>query len=195
MKRATALSALRTRNEHNPLIRGDFLNDSFWFHRVAPNAAPFIHVSTTKRAEIVLFGEEPMLLPPFSFLAGEFTVTATAGEDCCRVSRIPASGPPSKRQCSLRLEEVVRAMADMGAVYPDVVEFLKQGEKCKCLSAHVRFNALPQATDIMELAKAGKGQSDILKTVTPSQGDTPTLFEAGVRTSSPPPTLPPGGGE
>src|SRR6202011_837777 len=75
-----AFRALRALDENDPLVQGEFLNDSFWLHRVAPDAPPLAHVSTTRRAEIVLFGETPTLKPPFSFLAGQFAVTATPGD-------------------------------------------------------------------------------------------------------------------
>ena len=74
------------------MVQGDLLNESFWLHRVAPEAAPLVHFSTTRRAEIVLFGEEPTLKPPFSFLVGEYAITATADDDQCTVSRFPHRG-------------------------------------------------------------------------------------------------------
>ena len=58
-----AFRALRTLNPRHKLVQGELLNESFWLHRVAPNAAPLVHISSTRRAEIVIFGEEPMLKP------------------------------------------------------------------------------------------------------------------------------------
>jgi hypothetical protein len=45
-----AFRALRALDENDSLVKGDFLNESFWLHRVAPDAAPLVHVSTTQRA-------------------------------------------------------------------------------------------------------------------------------------------------
>ena len=48
----------------------------FWVHSVARHSAPQIHLSMSKRPEVVLFGPAPALVPPFTILAGEFTLKA-----------------------------------------------------------------------------------------------------------------------
>src|SRR5205823_6553112 len=98
-----AFRALRTLDGHNEAVQGELLNESFWLHRVAPNTPPLVHISSTRRAEIVLFGEEPRLKPPFSILAGEFTVTASEDDPRCTLSRYPLRGAASHKQCSLDL--------------------------------------------------------------------------------------------
>ena len=180
-----AFRALRALDENDSLVRGEFLNESFWLHRVAPDAAPLVHVSTTRRAEIVLFGEEPMLKAPFSFLAGEFAVTATNDEDRCTVSRFPHRGGIKRKQCSLKLEDVLRNMAEMGATYPEAIELLHQADRCDCLSCPVRSDALPQAVSVFDLANSGKNslvspEGEVL--VAPQDlGATPTLYNTGVK--------------
>jgi hypothetical protein len=179
--RVGAFRALRALNERNDLVRGQFLNDSFWLHRVAPGAEPLVHVSTTKRAEIVLFGEEPRLLPEFSLLAGEFTLTATADEPRCTISRVPLRGAPLRKQCSLALADVLRTMADMGAQYPDVLALLQQADSCKRLSCRVRCDALPQAGSVYDLVRLGTGElKGELVPAGQTLGDTPTLYENSV---------------
>ena len=73
--------ALRMMDEQEPTVQGELLGDSFWLHRVAPNTPPLVHFTSTHRAEIVLFGPEPMLLPDFAFQAGTFVMTSTAEDD------------------------------------------------------------------------------------------------------------------
>jgi hypothetical protein len=174
-----AFRALQTRNEKNPLVKGVFVNGSYHLHRLMPNTLPLVHVCSVRRAEIVVFGEEPRLLPPFQFLAGDFTITADAGDDRCVVSRHPTNGRSMKKQCSLRLMDVMLAMADMGGMFPETVDLLQQASQCKCMSCRVVSNAMPRATNVYELAKdATKSESDILNT-TPTAEAAPTLFEAG----------------
>lgn len=182
-----AFHALRALNEHEPDARGELLNDCFWLHRVAPNAPPLVHVSSTRRAEVVLFGREQVLRPPFSFLAGEFAVTASDDDrDHCTVSRFPLKGAPSRQQCSLDVADVLRAMADMGAMYPEVVTLLQQAHSCQCLNCRVRCDALPQAVPPDDLVKMGKNKSgqldDGLELVPGGQdlGLTPTLYDLGL---------------
>src|SRR5205814_922632 len=62
-----AFRALRALEADHPAIRGERLNDSFWLHRVAPASPPLRRVSSVKRAEVVLFGQDAELRPPFAF--------------------------------------------------------------------------------------------------------------------------------
>jgi hypothetical protein len=190
-----AFRALRARNEHNPHVEGRFLNNSFWLHRTAPNTASLVHVSTSHRAEIVLFGEEPVLRPPFAFHAADFTVTAEAGSEYCTVSRYPAHGAPAKQQCkSLRVAEVLQVMAEQGGTYPEVLELLDQASRCKCLSCRMRYDALPAGTSVYELVEAGKGRSNLLSDAANLDAP-PTLFDTGSRRHSPAPPPEPGAGQ
>jgi hypothetical protein len=182
-----AFRALRALNERDPEIKGELLNDSFWLHRVAPHAPPLVHVSSTRRAEVVLFGPEQVLRPPFSFLAGEFAVTAGDDDhDRCTVSRFPLRGAPSRKQCSLAVADVLRTMAEMGAMYPEAVALLQQAHSCQCLNCRVRCDALPQAPPAEELVKLGRsksGQFDEGLELVPGGQDlglTPTLYDLGL---------------
>jgi hypothetical protein len=170
-------------DESDDAVHGDLLNDSFWLHREAPASAPLVHMSTTKRAEIILFGEDAYLRPSFAILANEFTVTAGEGDDRCTISRVTLKHGSSKRQCSLKLEDVLHTMASMGGTYPDVVEMMRRVNYLQCLSCSIAVDALPQATSIYDLARAGRSGSDtvtIHPEIAAAKADflaTPTLFE------------------
>jgi hypothetical protein len=176
-----AFRALYTLDPNNRAVQGELLGDSYWLHHAAPNAPPLVHVSTTKRAEIVLFGEETFLKPPFGFLAGEYAITAADGDTRCTLSRFPLHGGQLRRQCSLKLEDVLRTLAGMGAGFPEAVAFLQQADKCECLSSRVRYDALPQVTDVYELVQAGKesGEASDLLPGGQDLGLTPTLYDSG----------------
>src|SRR5689334_21463657 len=98
-----------------------------------------------RRAEIVMFGQPPTLKPPFSFLAGEFAVTAAEHSPGTSISRVPLHGPPARKSCSLELEDVIRSMTELGAGYPEVLALIQQASTCAALSSRVRVDALPQA--------------------------------------------------
>jgi hypothetical protein len=150
-----AFWALRSLDEHDPAAQGELLNDSFWLHRTAPGSAPLVHYSTSRRAEVVLFGEGIALVPPFSFLAGEFTITAARDDTHCTVSRLSVRQGSRRRQCSLNLEEVLRLLAELGGSYPEVIDFLRQAREYHCVNCPIAADALPQATSVYELAKSG----------------------------------------
>jgi len=110
-----------------------------------------------------LFGEGAELAPPFSILAGEYTITASRDSDQATICRISVKHGQSRRQCPLVLEDVLKVLADLGAQYPDVVEVIRRLDECKSLTCNVELDALPQATTVYELAQAGKG-GDLIKT-------------------------------
>lgn len=175
-----AFRALRALDDRDPVVKGEWLNESFWLHRVAPNATPLVHLAGSRRVEVVLFGTEPRLVPPFSFLAGEYTVTAAAGDDRCTITYLGTS----KQQCALRLADVLKTLADLGAMYPEVVEVVRQADRCQCLSCPVAIDALPQATSVYELAKEGGSRdpqllvgAEEIRKARSDFGSTPTLFE------------------
>jgi hypothetical protein len=153
-----AFRALRLLDDQAAAVHGELLGNSFWLHKVAPKSPPLVHATTGRRAEVVLFGDSARLVPPFKIVAGaEFTVTAERGDNRCTVGRYvlnPAS--IDHRQCSLRLEDVLRAMAELGGAYPDAVDLLRQAEHRRCLTAAVRFDALPVAMPVSDLAREGK---------------------------------------
>jgi len=190
-----AFRALRTLNPRAPLVRGELLNDSFWLHRVGPHTPPLVHISSTRRAEIVLFGEEPTLRPPdtgtLGLQAGEFVVTASKDDDHCIISRVPLRGSPMRRTCSLEVVKVLHTLADMGCMYPEAVTILQQADSGGALSCRVRCDALPQATSVYELVKLGREQKsdpdDTDRDLIPAGQDlgvTPSLFDNGVYTHS-----------
>src|SRR5205807_429373 len=111
-----------------------------------------------------LFGEDPRLIPPFPILAGEFTITANKEDEKCTITRISLRHGRSKLQCGLKLNDVLRTLAGMGGEYADAVEFLRRVNQLQCLNCPVAVDALPQATSVYEVAKAGAGDAELLKT-------------------------------
>jgi hypothetical protein len=169
-----AFRALLTLMPHHPEIRGKELAGAFLLHRVAPEAPAMVHLSTARRAEVVLMGQTPRLRPPFSLLGGEFTVTAEEDDLRCTISRTPVRGRPDRKSCPLELEEVVQCMAAMGAEYADVLEIIRQAGAVDAVSCRVRLDAMPRAVSLEELLASGTDES--LLPAGQDLGHTPTLF-------------------
>jgi flagellar basal body P-ring protein FlgI len=192
-----AFRALRALRPNDDAIPGELLNDSFWLHRVAPQSQPMVHVSTTKRAEIVLFGEDAYMEPPFSFQAGaEFTITASADDTQCTISRFSLQHGIRRKQCSLKLGDVLRRLTDLGGTYPDAVDLLRHADSCHCINCRVAVDAVPEATSVFQLARAGEvskkkgpaeGEDELLQSDQEIEkaradfGATPNLFDMGPR--------------
>jgi hypothetical protein len=175
--------ALRALDERDETVQGELLNDSFWLHRGVGDGPSLVHVSITRRAEIVQFGEEPTLLPPFSFLCGEFTVTAGREDVRCTLRRLSPQHTSRPEQCSLRLSDVLHTLANMGGTYTEAVDLIHQAGEYNGLSCPVAFDALPQAPSVYALAKKGAQDPDFFGSdqevldAHEDLGATPTLFD------------------
>jgi hypothetical protein len=183
-----AFRALKTLDERDPAITGMAIND-FHLYRTAPEASPLIHVTTTRSAELVLFGADHRLEPPFALEAGpDFVITAHEGETTCRIARLAAHSSPLREEASLRVEEIVRRLGAMGASYADAVEFLRKAHQQKCLSCRVVVDAVPQAPSIYALvnqAAADGFEVDVEEDADSAVdlGMTPNLFSLPARRS------------
>jgi hypothetical protein len=183
-----AFRALRALDGTDAAVQGEQLSHSYWLHRVAPESPALVHISTVKRAEVVLFGHEPYLLPPFSMLAGEFTITAAPNDQLCTLSLFSVQHGSRRRQCSLKLDDVLHCMADMGAMYPETLELIQQAAHDKALSCPVAVNAFPRGPSVEELAKRGTTDPDLLQAdpeILKAQDEilpTPTLYEGTTST-------------
>jgi hypothetical protein len=184
-----AFRALRVLNDRDDVVRGDLLNDSFWLHSTAPGTRGLIHLSSGRRAEIVLFGEDAYLRPPLRLSAGDVNVTADDGDAQCTVSRFSARTREKRSgYSSLKVADVIRKVAELGGEYPTVTELLRQARRCDCVTCAVEVDALPQATSVYALKKAGqraRARADGLPVEDDDEvlstrldlGATPTLFE------------------
>ncbi len=181
-----AFRALRALDPRDKRVQGEYLSESFWLHQVPTQGSPLVHISGTRRAEVVVFGDEPMLKPEFGLQAGEYVVTASKDDNRCTVSRMSRSKGILRRSCSLELTKVLHTLADMGCMYPEVVTMLQQADMGGVLSCRLRCDALPQATPIEELASLGRQKTDPrdaeaeLIPAGQDLGATPTLFDNGL---------------
>src|SRR5262249_40503553 len=121
-----AFRALRALDENDPALHGELLNKSFWLHHVATDSPAMVHLSTSRRAEIILFGEDAYLQAPFAIRTGEFAITAAAGDSRCTIAHCSTEQGTSHRQCSLKLDDVLHTLAEEGGMYPEAVEVLRQ---------------------------------------------------------------------
>ena len=185
-----AFRALRALDERDTLVRGELVNKSFWLHRVATDSPPLVHISTSRRPEVVLFGDDPYLQAPFWFVVGsDFTITAGKDDSQCTIRCTSTRRKNQLQQCDCKLENVLQTLVHMGGEYPEVVEFLHKANDCKSLTCGVAVDALPQATSVYQIAKAGQegleGEPELLRAdpeVLNARADfsaTPTLFDDG----------------
>ncbi len=144
--RVGAVRALCELDENDQFIRGDQLNDQFTLRVLPCSAEPLVHLTRSQLSEIIIFGDEQRMQTPVALTAGpHIMVNARAGDDTITVSRFKIGEPDEKKTVSTRVADVVRAVADLGASYPDVAQMLAQAGVQYNLPGRLEVDSLPQA--------------------------------------------------
>ena len=144
-----AFRALKSRNPMDQTIRGELLGDSmrgqFSYHGINSQAPPMVHMTAQRHPEIVLFGTNIFLRQPFTLNAGPLFFVNGHNPNEVVVSKFATMGPDQKRTVSNRLDEIIRAVVDMGGTYPDVVQLLRTADRARVLSCRLEIDCLPEA--------------------------------------------------
>ncbi|MFM8703442.1 MAG: flagellar basal body P-ring protein FlgI, partial [Planctomycetia bacterium] len=109
----------------SPLVRGERLGDASSLHVLDGKGPPRVHVTRSRRPEIVLFGTEHPVGDGLRAEAGPTIVVVVDGPTAL-VGRFVAGDPDQQSDVPARVETIVRAIVEQGGTYPDVVQFLQQ---------------------------------------------------------------------
>ena len=162
-----AFRALHAMDKRHPAIRGENLGGKFNYHIVKSSASPMIHLTRSKTSEVVLFGTDQQFAPPLALQAGNSIQLKSHG-DRIMVSKFAVGQPDQKRTVSTSVDEVIRAIVDVGGTYPDVVDALQQAKA---------MNALPSRLEIDAIAEFYRTYDR--KTDNDQEGDKPDYIVAG----------------
>lgn len=139
-----AFRALWSMAAGDPALAGEHLGGKFGYHVLDVDSQPLVHATSSHRPEIVLFGLRHRLKLPLMLHAGtRILVNGLNGTEIV-VSRFSSGEPTQQRTVSEDLDEVIRAIVDLGGDYPDVVQFLQEADEAGVLSSRFRVNALPE---------------------------------------------------
>ena len=140
-----AFRALWTMNHSDPMVMGENLGGQFGYHVLNTSGPPMIHVTKSKRPEIVLFGADQEFSTPLAVEAGnQILITGNKPGEVI-VSRFAVHEPDQKRFVSTRVDDVIRAVVALGGSYPDVVQALQEARTHGCLAGRFEVDALPEA--------------------------------------------------
>ncbi len=134
-------------------------DDPFSLYVVDSEGPPLIHISRTRRSEIVIFGREQKLMTPIVLGAGAILLNASINDEKVELSKIVASrlgDADVKITSSLDLAEVVRRTANLGASYPEIVSILETANRQKNLSGELVVDAVPNPSHLYLEAILGK---------------------------------------
>ncbi|HEX3868857.1 MAG TPA: HEAT repeat domain-containing protein, partial [Pirellulales bacterium] len=139
-----AFRSLWAMNARDPLVRGELLGQQFSYHVLNTQGPPMIHVTRSFRPEVVLFGDEQRFQTPLMLEAGKNIVVTSIDDEHVTVSRFVLDEPDQKRVVSPNIDEVIRAIVELGGSYPDVVQALQHAKSSGALSSRFQIDALPQ---------------------------------------------------
>lgn len=139
-----AFRALIELNPNDSVVAGEKLNDQFWYHVVRVGGPPMVHVTRNRRAEVVLFGSEITLKSPFAIDAGHRIVVTSREPGKVTVAKFAVNEADQKRFVSDKLDEIIRAVAELGGTYPDVVQMLQEAKAAGVLEARFEVEAVPE---------------------------------------------------
>ncbi|MGQ9504077.1 MAG: flagellar basal body P-ring protein FlgI [Thermogutta sp.] len=139
-----AFRALIELNPNDSVVAGEKLNDQFWYHVVRVGGPPMVHVTRNRRAEVVLFGSEITLRSPFAIDAGHRIMVTSREPGKVTVAKFTVNEADQKRFVSDKLDEIIRAVAELGGTYPDVVQMLQEAKAAGVLEARFEVEAVPE---------------------------------------------------
>jgi hypothetical protein len=155
-----AFQALRLANEKHEAVRGREMGRSYWLHQVAADSEPFVHLTTDRRNEIVLFGSMWPVSGGFAFPLGtEFTVTRKEGEDGVVISRLTVKdGEPATVSGKYRadLSVILKGLAEMGGGYSEAIEFIRRVNAADGLACKLGVDANPAGLSVQQLAQMAR---------------------------------------
>jgi len=156
-----AFRALWAMNEKDPLVKGERLGGQFGYHVLDVSGPTMVHVTRNRVAELVLFGTEQRLTTPLAVNAGNDIMVTSSGGDEIAVSKYTVADGDQKRTVSTRLDDVIRAVVELGGTYPDVVQALQEAKNSGALASRFEVDALPEAGrsyDRITTGEEGEGQ-------------------------------------
>lgn len=141
-----AFRALYMMRPTDPLVAGELLGKkTFHFCVIPSTGTPMLHVTKRTRAEITVFGEGQRFSHPLVVEAPNNIIVRSNSADEIVVSRFSANQQDQSRTVSSRLEDVIRALSEVGATYPDVLEVIQGAIAQNALSTAFYVDALPES--------------------------------------------------
>ncbi|GMQ80478.1 MAG: flagellar basal body P-ring protein FlgI [Planctomycetia bacterium] len=144
-----AFRALSTMPPRDAALSGETLGGQFLFCVLDVKGAPMVHVTRSFRPELVLFGKDQHFQLPLILDAGRhIMIKGDEQSGTVVVSRFVPGEADQRRQVSDRVEDVVRAIVELGGTYPDVVQALQQAKESGALGSRFKVDALPDSEPV-----------------------------------------------
>ncbi len=166
----------------SPLVRGERLGDACSLHVLDVKGPPLVHVTRSRRPEVVLFGTEHPVGDGLRAEAGPTIVVVVDGPTAI-ISRFVAGDPDQQTDVPARVETIVRAIAEMGGTYPDIVQFLQQASSHHALKSRLVFDAVAEEDGSMSIHEEASAR---IRDIPPASTDEDAPAGDGAADAAPP---------
>jgi hypothetical protein len=162
-----------------------------------------VHLTSGRRAEIVLFGDDVLFRGPFTLPIGtEYTVKvpASGSATLTRIVKVKDEWVERQVNCSADVGSVLIALGQMGGGYAEAVELIRRADAAGVLSSSVLVDAIPLELNLRQLAYFARHDPSLRKADAevsrlgvsrPSVENADLTLPTPDADSTPPPTPPP----
>ena len=138
-----AFRALHERSPDSPYIRGESLSN-FKFYSIPAKSRPMVHLSMSRRPEIVVFGGDIRIQPKEFLYASKQIMIRPTADGQLRVSRFQPGKQDLFATCDTRVASLVKTIAAVGGGYGDIVQCMNNAKSAGAINAEVFIGARPR---------------------------------------------------
>lgn len=140
-----AVRALTEMNDNDRALNSVRFENRFVMRQIDSSGVPAVHLTRRRTPEVTIFRMDQELLLPAVLNAGhKIRVLGQDGDDTVTVSRYRVGEDTVRRVCSRRLVDIIRTAGELGAAYPDIVQFMIEAERQDNLQGELGIDRLPQ---------------------------------------------------
>ncbi len=176
-----AVRALSTMDPHDPSIAAEELPGGCVLRVVDSTGEPMIHLTRRMKSEIVVFGAEQRFQPPMVAAAGkDFLIKADAHRTTVTINHFIPGEETERVEVSSCVADVIRALAKLGARYPDIVQLLVEADRQHNLPGEIGIDEMPRAgRTFLRQAAGSVPASPASEPASGPDGPVPNLFDPG----------------
>jgi len=153
-----ALRALKELDPRDPFLNPIEFENRFVVHVIDCEGEPMVHVTRRRMTEVTLLGSDQRLRLPAVLNAGDrLRIIGDAGDDSVEVIRYALDAEPERYRVPNRLADILRALGELDASYPNVVQFLVEADSQHNLMGPFGIDRLPQAGRVFSRSSGHPG--------------------------------------
>lgn len=140
-----AFRSLQDMNPRDTQLGQMLVGSKVFLHEIASQGEEMVHVSRTRRPEVVVFGKDVKLSTPLLALVGKKLIVKSDASGKLRVTKYTPGGEDRTHVCAAAVTDLVSALVEVEASYPEIVQVLHETKAQGNLEARLEFDAIAKA--------------------------------------------------